>query len=718
MSGKGRITRNDIAEKKVFSVGKDFAESLQPGIEATEKWEAALRELKSVAIEYSNIEKQFKVADGRKEFLQIKQQEENLRKRAAEAIKAEHNALVAKQKAIIAAIQTEKQKISLESKKNRVQSQSIKLTEKEKYELRILNRGKREAAKISSTLSTEYEKQSIILTKLRRRYKDVALTQGTSGKEAKRLRKRILELDAALKKVDANVGQFQRNVGNYTRAMQNAKAAANSLASAMGVMGGTFLVAAVIKDAIQVIRDFEKQNATLSAVLQVEREEMKGLTDDAVRLGETTVKTAGQVTGLQISLARLGFTQQEILDLTESTISGSIAMNSELDKTAELVGAVVNTFDDLSTTDAPQIIDILSLSTAKSALEFKKLETGLPIVAGAANAAGISFNRLVALMGKLTDSGIDISASSTSLRNIFIESAAQGLNYEQILEKIKKSQDKLTASNDEFGKRASVSATILANNIDTTKELEETLNNAAGTAERMANKELDTLDGSIKLLRSAWEGYILKLNDSTEAGIALKDGIGFLARNLDILIPLVTYAVKAWVTYKAALYLASIQQKIMAANVAFSNRNLALQRLGAIRAAQGLNQTSVASIRASLAFKKLGDVLKANLFGLVATGLAALIYYLSETNKSLSENIETTNEATKAFIEQREEQEKQSNTARNLADRYDELSDKSEKLGGKTKLNKKEQKELDDIIVQLSKDFPEAISKVNDYGKA
>ena len=66
----------------------------------------------------------------------------------------------------------------------------------------------------------------------------------------------------------------------------------------------------------------------------------------------------------------------------------------------------------------------------------------------------------------------------------------------------------------------------------------------------------------------------------------------------------------------------------MAANVAFSNRNLALQKLAAIRAAKGLNLTSVASLRASLAFKKLGDVLKANLFGLVATGLASLIYYL------------------------------------------------------------------------------------------
>ena len=47
----------------------------------------------------------------------------------------------------------------------------------------------------------------------------------------------------------------------------------------------------------------------------------------------------------------------------------------------------------------------------------------MPIVGGAAEAAGIGFGELLSLMGKLSDAGIDASMSANALKNIFIESA-------------------------------------------------------------------------------------------------------------------------------------------------------------------------------------------------------------------------------------------------------------------------------------------------------
>lgn len=375
----------------------------------------------------------------------------------------------------------------------------------------------KDATKINSALTGAYEKLSIKLNQLRKRYKDVAITEGTASKNAKKLRLEVQKLDAQLKKVDRSAGQFQRNVGNYPKQMAAAVRGLRSLASALGLVGGLFLAVRVIKDSIATIRRFEKANATLSAVLQVERKQMQGLIDDSKRLGKITVKSAEEVVALQVAFARLGFSQQEIIDLTEATISGSIAMNAELSETANLVGAMVNSFDDFSSVDAPEIIDILSLATAKSALNFQKLEKGLPIVAGAANAAGVGFTKLVALMGKLADAGIDVSTSSTAIRNIFIQAAAKGADYNEILDMIKGSQDKLTAANDQFGKRAAVSASVLANNIDQIKELDEALQGASGTAKSMADKELDTLDGSIQLLSSAWKGLIIDIDDGTGA---------------------------------------------------------------------------------------------------------------------------------------------------------------------------------------------------------
>jgi hypothetical protein len=299
--------------------------------------------------------------------------------------------------------------------------------------------------------------------------------------------------------------------------MQGAANATRQLAAALGFTGALFAVVSVMRTAIKTIRDFQKRNAELAGVLNTTRDSLGTLRKDAERLGGSTAKTATEVTELQIAYARLGFTQSEILELTGDTINGSIALNAALDETAELTGAVVRTFDDLGTTDAANILDVMTAATQRSALNFEKLQTALPIVSGAANAAGISFTQLVSLLGKLSDAGIDASMSSTALRNIFIESAAQGLNYSQILEKIGNSQDKLTAANDEFGKRAAVSATILSNLTEETVKLEQGLNDVGGTAERVANEQLDTLDGRLTLLASAWDGLVLSIENGDGA---------------------------------------------------------------------------------------------------------------------------------------------------------------------------------------------------------
>ena len=365
-------------------------------------------------------------------------------------------------------------------------------------------------------LESPYQKLSNRLIRARKEFKDLAATQGISNKRLTEARTKVLALDRQLKRIDKSVGQHQRSVGNYAGALKGLTA------SFLGITAVIFGVIRGFRQAIGIFTTFEKKNAELSAILQIEKGQMSDLEAESKRLGATTAKTATEIVGLQIAFARLGFTQKQIIELTEATISGSIAMNSELDKTAELVGAMVNSFDDFDAVDAPEIIDVLALSTAKSALNFEKLEKGLPIVAGAANAAGIPFNTLVSLMGKLADAGIDVSTSSTAIRNIFIEAAGKGEDYNQIIERIKNSQDKLTASFDAFGKRAAVSAAVIAQNIDATKELNIQLDNATGTAQRMAKKGLDTLSGSGTLFSSAWQGLIL----------GLEDGQGVFAKSL------------------------------------------------------------------------------------------------------------------------------------------------------------------------------------------
>lgn len=281
-----------------------------------------------------------------------------------------------------------------------------------------------------------------------------------------------------------------------------------------GVGVGLFALVGAVGGAINIFKDFEQANANLSAVMATATQpQLDKLRKDAERLGSTTAKSATEVVGLQEAFARLGFETNDIINMTEATINGSVAMNGELDQTANLVGAMIKTFEDFSSVDTPAIIDKMTASTQKSALSFEKLETSLPIVGGAANAAGVDFDTLLALLGKLSDSGIDASSSATALRNIFLESSKQGLNYSQILDKIVNEQDSLTAANDEFGKRAAVSGVILSKNIKETGELADALGDAGGAADKAAKKQLNTLDGALTILESSYQGFILSLEN-------------------------------------------------------------------------------------------------------------------------------------------------------------------------------------------------------------
>ena len=334
--------------------------------------------------------------------------------------------------------------------------------------------------------------------------------------------KAVDKVSAPMLRMQKNVKKFgmssraslQRTSLAFTRLNNRVKTVGRNFKKSLGSMGAAFAGFAAIGaigKIIGVFADFEQANASLSSVMSTATQpELKALQKDALRLGAITAKTSTEVVGLQESLARLGFAAPDIVNMTESIIAGSIAMQGELSETAELTGAMIRTFDMVSS-DAPDVIDQMTLATQKSALNFAKLQTALPIVGGAANAAGVPFTKLLALLGKLSDSGIDASSSSNALKRIFIESKAKGEDYEQILARIVKNSDQLTASVDEFGVRASVSSVILSKNIKNTQDLDLALQNAGGTAETAAKKQLNTLQGRITILGSAWEGWILSM---------------------------------------------------------------------------------------------------------------------------------------------------------------------------------------------------------------
>ncbi len=516
------IEKNKELEKSAIDTAKRIQKSFG-GIKLDRV--TGIKELadseKQVAALAKEIEKQRKIQIGlekelekvKRERLKTTQQEIKAEADLERAIQAESRTRQQAEKAKQQELKTEKEVIRAIEAEEKLNQTIARGKRAEARERERVERAARKEAQAQRDSTNAYKQQSRELNDLIRRYQDLAARGRGNTRVARGLREEIQKLDTRLKDIDRTVGRSQRSVGRYERALNGVREGVKTLAVRFVAFTAVITgLQRVLTSGFRIISDYDQGVANLASVLGVTTDETTELTEQAEELGATTAKSATQVLQLQESLARLGFTQSEIIDLTPALINGSIALRSETAETAELVGAIVRTFRDLDTEDAPGIIDSLTASTQQSALNFQRLATAIPIVGGAANQAGIPFTRLLALLGKLSDSGIDASSSATALRNIFIESASQGLTYEQVLDKVIENQDKLTAATDEFGKRAAVSASVLAENIKATDNLTESLNNSAGAAEQAAQTQLNTLQGRITLLTSAWEGFVLSID--------------------------------------------------------------------------------------------------------------------------------------------------------------------------------------------------------------
>lgn len=322
--------------------------------------------------------------------------------------------------------------------------------------------------------------------------------------------------------MQAFVSRSERALGRANAAftkLMSPIAGINKMLMGLGYYVGLFTLIRILKNAVDIVADFQQANADLAIVMGVSVKSNKVLADEARRIGLNYGVAATEVVRMQHALATLGFEQNDILKMGKPLITGSSALEgANPEKLADTVGALINTFDTLAAGDTQHILDVMSLSANRTALNFEKLATTLPIVSGPANAVNISFEETVALLGVLSNAGVHVATSATSLKNIFIDSAKKGHTYAQVIDNIAKNSDKLTYANKKFGKRSVVSALVLAQKMHDAKNgvmalTEEFKKAELGLTNLIAADRLNTFRGAQKLLSASWQEFILSIED-------------------------------------------------------------------------------------------------------------------------------------------------------------------------------------------------------------
>lgn len=331
----------------------------------------------------------------------------------------------------------------------------------------------------------------------------------------------LFRISADTKKFDRGMAKSKKRVGGMTKAVSQFKA---MLIGAFSIR----LVAGFFKKIINLNKTFEKTMSGVRAISGATGKEFKRLEDSAKELGSTTSRTASQVAQLQTEYAKLGFTTNEILAASKATIQLSEATDENLAQAAESAGAAIRAFG-LDANKTQMVVDVMAASFTSSALNLERWTESMGYVAPIAKAAGRSVQLTAAALSIMADAGIHGSRAGTALKRIFEETADSGKPFAESLRDLAKKGITLANAEDEVGRRAMATLLILTDNVDKLEELKIAYDEAAGSAQKMADIQMDNLEGSILRMKSAIEGLILQ---AKQANSVLKKTIDWGVKQL------------------------------------------------------------------------------------------------------------------------------------------------------------------------------------------
>ena len=351
---------------------------------------------------------------------------------------------------------------------------------------------------------------------------------------------------------------------NFSRGLAKASFKLKRFGQTAKDVGKKFLLmsAAIVAGLAKTVKmavDLDDKIRLLAGKLKSVRKsaEVEMLAEEMMRLGRSTSFTASQVGDLMVILAQSGKTADEIKQMTGSVMDLAKATGSEAADASNAVTVALAGFE-LGAVSTQRVVDVLAESVNSSNQNLTDMTEAITKAAPSAYEAGVSIERMSAMINVLANSGIKGSAASTQLRAALIQLMTVGADkardlgvslldtkgrlrdFGDIITDVNRSlagEDALTrakALKDIFGKIGLSSVQIIARNKKAVDDYERSLNKAKGTARAAAKEAEAGLGGSLRKLWSALEGLALGIGNKLIPQIQfLTDWITRLTARLD-----------------------------------------------------------------------------------------------------------------------------------------------------------------------------------------
>ena len=322
----------------------------------------------------------------------------------------------------------------------------------------------------------------------------------------------VYRMEADITRLRGQLGQAQAQLKRHAA---QTKTIGKQVRTSMAGMFAGFTAFAAVGGAVRSLTGFEASMSKLKAISGATSKELAALNKNALELGRISKFTAGSIGEMEVVLARIGFTTDEILKSTDAVRKLATVADSELAPAAEVMGFTLRQFN-LDAEESERVANVMAEGFSSTALTLERFQVSMSNVGATANAAGFSLEQTTAILGTLVSSGIEASKAGTDLRRIFIEMTKSGKSFEQVVLEIKAAEDKLAKAEGEVGARAMTSSIILS---------EQT-----GILEKLATQYGDTnleLDKQVSIMEdnliTDWKKFISAIDGVVQRGGAISD---------------------------------------------------------------------------------------------------------------------------------------------------------------------------------------------------
>ncbi|EIC8753108.1 phage tail tape measure protein [Salmonella enterica] len=335
---------------------------------------------------------------------------------------------------------------------------------------------------------------------------------------------------ARVTKARAQYDRLQQVAGK----LRGGGAVALGTATAAGYGAGRFLAPAV---------SFDREVARVGALTRLDKSDPQfaALREQAKKLGAETQFTSKDAASGQAFLAMAGFTPQSIQAALPGVLNMALAGGMDLGESADIGSNILSQFH-LDPKEMDRVSDVLTAAFTRTNTDLTNIGEAMKYAGTGMAGLGVSVEQTTAMIGVMANVGLRGSIAGTGLQTTFSRLAAPtdkaasalkelGVNVADSTGKMRPAEvvladiykavrkygdvDQLSFFKDIAGEEAAKSFQALVQSAGSgeLQKLLAELKKAQGEAATVAKKMANNLDGDLKNLDSAWEGFRIQIEE-------------------------------------------------------------------------------------------------------------------------------------------------------------------------------------------------------------